>query len=182
MFPLAGVWISRYTSFITWIMLSTLVRWLGAHQCKISWKLRLNTSNTDLQTMMQNINKFAARQTRPVLTNTRSSRSHMLFKIGVLKNLAKLHGNTCWSRFSNRHGTLWKKRLRHSSFSINFAKCLRITLPEDCFWVSQYVPKAFKTKCDKNESNDILITYLYILMASTYMSMNIINSSNNISM
>ena len=43
--------------------------------------------------MMQNINKFAARQTRPILTDTRSSHSHMSYKIGVLidvlKNLAK---------------------------------------------------------------------------------------------
>ena len=35
------------------------------------------------------------------------------------------------------------------------------------------MPRAFKTKCEENESNDILITYLYILMASTYMWMNI---------
>ena len=28
--------------------------------------------------------------------------------------------------------------------------------------------RAFKTKCEKNESNDILVTYLYILMALTY--------------
>ena len=51
-FPLAGVWISRYTSAITCIALSTLIRWLGAHQCKISFKLYLNTLNTDLQSML----------------------------------------------------------------------------------------------------------------------------------
>ena len=34
-FPLAGVWISRFTSVITCIALSTLVRWLGAHQCSV---------------------------------------------------------------------------------------------------------------------------------------------------
>ena len=35
-FPLTDVWISKYTSVITCIALPTLVRWLGAHQCKIS--------------------------------------------------------------------------------------------------------------------------------------------------
>ena len=36
---------------------------------------RYNTSNTDLQPILQNINKFAASQTKPILTNTRSRRS-----------------------------------------------------------------------------------------------------------
>ena len=30
------------------------------------------------------------------------------------------------------------------------------------------MPRAFKTKYEKNESNDIFITYLQVLMASTY--------------
>ena len=34
--------------------------------------------------------------------------------------------------------------------------------PDDCFWVSQYVKSILK--CEKNESCDILITYLLILM------------------
>ena len=38
---------------------------------------------------MKNMDKFAARQTRPILTNARSSRSHMLYKTSVLKNLTK---------------------------------------------------------------------------------------------
>ena len=89
-------------------------------------KLHLNTSDTDLQKMMPNIDKSVSRQTRPFLTNTRSSRSHMLYKIGVLKNLAKFtEKHLCWSFFSNRPVTLWKKRLRHSSFPMIFAKCLR---------------------------------------------------------
>ena len=46
--------------------------------------------------MMQNIDKFAARQTGLILTNTRSSRSRMLCRIGVLKNLAKFTAkDTC---------------------------------------------------------------------------------------
>ena len=112
-------------SIITCIALSKLVRWLAAHQFKISCKLYLNTSNTDLQAMMQNI-KFAACQTRPIFTNTRSSRSHMWYKIGVLKNLTKFkEKHLCWSLFSNQPASLWTKRLRHSNFSMKFAKCLR---------------------------------------------------------
>ena len=49
---------------------------------------------------MENIDKFAARQTRPILTNTRSSRLLVLYKIGVLKNLAKFTDkHLCWSFF-----------------------------------------------------------------------------------
>ena len=36
---------------------------------------KLNTLNTDLQLILQNINKFAAGWTRPILINTRSSHS-----------------------------------------------------------------------------------------------------------
>ena len=109
-FPLVDVWISRYTSVITCIVLPTLVGWLGAHQCKISWKLQPNTSNTDLQTMMENIDKFAARQIRPILTNTRNSHSHMLYRIRVLKNLTKFkEKHLCSSVVSNWPATLWKR-------------------------------------------------------------------------
>ena len=37
---------------------------------------KLITLNTDLQSILQDINKFAAGQARPILTNTRSSHSH----------------------------------------------------------------------------------------------------------
>ena len=40
--------------------------------------VRLNDSDIDLQSILQNINKFAASQTRPILTNTRSSHSPAL--------------------------------------------------------------------------------------------------------
>ena len=57
--------------------------------------------------MMKNIDKFAARQTRPILTNTRNSHSHMLYKIGALKNLAKFkEKRLCWSLVSNQPATL----------------------------------------------------------------------------
>ena len=50
----------------------------------------------------------------------------MLYKIGALKNLGKFTGkHLCCSLFSNRPATLWKKRLRYSSFPMNFVKCLR---------------------------------------------------------
>ena len=53
--------------------------------------------------MMKNIDKFAARQTRPILTNTRNGHSHMLYKIGVLKNLAKFKEKRLyWSVVFNR--------------------------------------------------------------------------------
>ena len=43
---------------------------------KVHLSERLSTLNTDLQSMMQNINKFTAAQTSPILTNTSSSHSH----------------------------------------------------------------------------------------------------------
>ena len=98
--------IKIYLGYSITCALSALVHWLGAHQCKISWKLHLNTSNTDLQTMMQNIVKFAASQTRSILTKQ------------PLKH-------PCWSLFYNRPAALWKKRLQHSILPLNSAKCLR---------------------------------------------------------
>ena len=109
-FPLADVCISKYSSVITCIALTMLVRWLVAYQCKISRKLHPNTSSTDLQTMMKNIDKFAARQAKPVLANTRNRHSHVLYKIDALKNLAKFKENClCWSLVSNQAATLWKR-------------------------------------------------------------------------
>ena len=50
--------------------------------------------------MMQKFDKFTAVQTRPILTNTRSSRSHMLYKIGGKKILAKFtEKHLRWSLF-----------------------------------------------------------------------------------
>ena len=39
---LTRFWISRSTSVFIFVALSTLICWFGAHQCKITWKLRLN--------------------------------------------------------------------------------------------------------------------------------------------
>ena len=57
-------------------------------------------------------------------------------------------------------------------FSSEFCEMFKNTLFTEHFrtTASGYrnnMPRGFKTKCEKNESNDILITYLYILMAST---------------
>ena len=94
-FPLADVCISKYTSVITCITLPTLVRWLGAHQFKISWKLHPNTSNTDLQA--RPILKYQKQPFRYVIQNRCS------------KNLAKFkEKRLCWSLVSNRPATLWK--------------------------------------------------------------------------
>ena len=52
--------------------------WLGVHQCKISWKLhpsgKAQYLKYYLQSLLQKIKKSAAGETRPILTNTRSSR------------------------------------------------------------------------------------------------------------
>ena len=75
-FPLADVWISRYTSIIYHVATSQsiLVCCLCAHQCKISWKLHLNgktkTSNTDLQSIMEKISESSVGQIRPIAANT----------------------------------------------------------------------------------------------------------------
>ena len=64
--------------------------------------------------MMENFSKFATGQRRLILTNTRSSRSHMLHKKGILKNFVKLHGKITLleSLFNKsaslRHSTLCK--------------------------------------------------------------------------
>ena len=80
--PLAAAWISRSTSVIICVELFTLIHRLDAHQCKI-WRLeKLHLSGKTqyfkyyLQWILQNINKFAAGQTKPILANTKSSRSH----------------------------------------------------------------------------------------------------------
>ena len=79
-FPLAAAWISRSTSIMICVELSTLTHWLGAYQCKISWRLHLSGKTQYLKywltSILQNINKFSAGHTRPILTNTKSSRSH----------------------------------------------------------------------------------------------------------
>ena len=61
-----------------------------------------------------------------VLTRFGSSRSHMFFKIGVLRNFAIFTGKQlCWSLFLIKLQTFIKKRLQHRCFPVNIAKFLR---------------------------------------------------------
>ena len=53
--------------------------------------------------MMQNIDKFAARQARPIFINTRSNRSHMSYR-GVLKILAEFKELVLESLFNKVEG------------------------------------------------------------------------------
>ena len=56
-----------------------------------------------------------------------SSRSQMLFKIGVLKNFANFTGRQlCWSLFLIK--LLIKKELQHRCFPVKFVKFLRTLL------------------------------------------------------
>ena len=53
----------------------------------------------------------------------RSSRSQMLYKLGVLKHFAKVIKNTCVGGLQD--GTLFTKRFQHRCFPINFENFLR---------------------------------------------------------
>ena len=72
----------------------------------------------------------------------------------VFDNLAKFTGkHLCWSFFFNKFivlssATLSKKRLRHRSFTVNFANVLRTPLLRDHFraTTSEIVPKLSKKK------------------------------------
>ena len=60
---------------------------------------------------------------------------------------------------------------------MNFAKCFQSALFAEHFRATasecrNNIPRAFKAKFEENESNNILIAYLYILMASTYVWLN----------
>ena len=77
-------------------------------------------------------------------TSSRISRPEMFLKNmplkDVLKKFRKFYRKTHVRESffcNNRPAILQKKRLRHSCFPLNFAKCLRTpfyrTLPEDCF-------------------------------------------------
>ena len=79
--------------------------------------------------------------------NSRSSRSQIFFKLGVLKNLEIFTGKyLCWnlSLFNEIAGlkayNFIKKRLQHRCFPVNIAKFVRTYFIEhhtsgDCFWI-----------------------------------------------
>ena len=100
-------------------------------------------------------------QTRPILTNNRSScwnTSPGFYFIIDLKLFRKRDSGSVFFLW------IWWNVKEYPFYR---------TLPDDCLLVWKYVSSTFKAKCEKNESNQILITYLYILMASTYMWLSI---------
>ena len=76
-FPLAAAWISRSTSVTICVELSTLIiDWVLISAKSAEGCISVKRLITDLQSILENINNFAACQTRFILTNTRSSRSN----------------------------------------------------------------------------------------------------------
>ena len=89
-------------SFVLRYQLNMSSGW--THQCKIGWNLHLSGKTqylTDSQSIMQNTNTFAAGQTKSILTNTRSSRSHN-FCCELCKFLEHLFCITCHDHLQNR--------------------------------------------------------------------------------
>ena len=129
MFPLSTVWISRQTSVIISLAFSTLVSWLDAHQCKISRNLHLNTLTTDLQSTMQNIDKYVVGQTRHILTNPKSNRSYVI-QTRRSKKSQKIHGKApvLGSFLMNVYACLRTlKTLKHTCFLVICKKFLKAT-------------------------------------------------------
>ena len=98
----------------------------------------------------------------------------MFFKNDDLKNFINFIGkHMCGYLFSAITGLQFlEKETPTQLFSSEFCEIFKNTLFTEHFrtTASGYrnnMPRGFKTKCKKNESSDILITYLYILMAST---------------
>ena len=85
------------------------------------------------------LNFFGIRAMRPseVTENSRSNHQMCSVKIDVLRNFTKFRGkHLCQSFFFNkvaglRSATLFKKRLRHRCFLMNFVKFLRTTFLQD---------------------------------------------------
>ena len=95
----------------------------------------------------------------------KSSRSQMLFKIGVLKNFPIFTGkHLCWSLFFNkvaglRPRILLKKRLQHSCFPLNFAKFLRTPFyTEQPRWLLLEIDICSRLSCQVNLVNPNFLT------------------------
>ena len=106
------------------------------------------------------------------------SRPEVFFNKDVPENLADFVGkHICRNLFSNRPATFWKKKTPAQYFSYEFCEIFKSILFTEHFrtTASEYrnICQEFRPKCEKNESNDILVTYFHILMASTCMWMNI---------
>ena len=85
---------------------------------------------------------FAIALTHP----RKSSRSHVFFKIVILKNFAILTGkHLCWSIFLFKLQACIKKRLQHSYFPVNITKFFREALfIEHLRWLLLLMPKIEK--------------------------------------
>ena len=106
------------------------------------------------------------------------SRPEVFFNNDVLENLADFVGkHICRNLFSNPPATFWKKKTPAQYFSYEFCEIFKSILFTEHFrtTASEYrnICQEFRPKCEKNESNDILVTYFHILMASTCIWMNI---------
>ena len=96
----------------------------------------------------------------------------MFFKKDNLKNFINFIGkHMCGNLFSAIIGLQFlEKETPTQLFSSEFCEMFKNTLFTEHFrtTASGYrnnMPRGFKTKCEKNESNDILITYLYLASA-----------------
>ena len=74
-FPLAAAWISRFTSVIIYVELSTFTHWVLISAKSVEDCI-LEEKHHNLQSILQNINKFSVGHTKPIHTNTKNSRSH----------------------------------------------------------------------------------------------------------
>ena len=79
---------------------------------------------------------------------SRSSRPEVFFKKSVFKNIANFIGkDMCRSLFSNQTVTLWKMRLQHSCFPMNFAKFLRTAFLQNIF---EWLPLSITIICQEH--------------------------------
>ena len=104
----------------------------------------------------------------------------MFLKKVVLKNFEKFIG-VCGSLFFNRPASFLKREAQVQLYSSEFCKIFKNIFFTEYLQAtaSEYrnnMPAVFKTKYEKNDSDDIPITYLYILMASTYLRLNYSNT------
>ena len=92
--------------------------------------------------------------------NSRSSRSQIFFKLGVLKNLEIFTGKyLCWnlSLFNEIAGlkayNFIKKRLQHRCFPVNIAKFVRAYFKEHLWWLLLNFILACKLNVGNNQED-----------------------------
>ena len=101
---------------------------------KHSCRERLHSSSTNQGLLLEQCNgkiKLITHSCSPFRNNYRTSHQKCSMKKGILRNFTKFKGKQlCQSLFSNifaalRLENLFKKRLQHRCFPVNFAKFLR---------------------------------------------------------